>query len=378
MKPLSQIAVVDMTVNTPGPFCSSVLASMGARVVKVEPPNGDPLRHNSAMFASLNRAKESVALDLKTTQGREVLGRLASTADIVLEGMRPGVAERLGADHPTLSAENPGLVYCSISGFGQKGPWRDRPGHDINYLALGGYLGLQADVEGRPWPPPILISDLASGLYAAIAVLGAVVGRQASGRGAYIDLSMTDTVVSLLGLELDGKRDGVAPNVTYIPHYGVFPCSDGRWISLGIVHEDYFWRRVCDVAGLEGLSELRFDERVARASELRDALHEALVTKPAAEWERLLTDVDVPTAVVANLDEVLESPQLKAREMFSQSGNVALPFTLGEGGLRPEGEVHDTGADTMPLLDELGYDFAQVNELVESGAFGNGVRSATA
>ena len=381
MKPLSHITVVDMTVNVPGPFCSMILASMGARVIKIEPPGGDPLRHDAAMFASLNRGKESVTLDLKSKPGRDVLSRLASRADIVLEGMRPGVAERLGASYPTLSANNAELVYCSISGFGQDGPWRNRAGHDVNYLALGGYLGIQAEVEGRPWPPPILVSDLASGLYAAIAVLGAVVGRQASGQGAYIDLSMTDTVASLSGLELAGSPDDLGPNVTYIPHYGVFPCSDGRWISLGIVHEDHFWRRLCDVAGLEQLAGLEFDERVTRAAQLRDVLHETFVKRSANEWEQLLTEVDVPAAVVATLDEVLDSPQLKARNIFAEAGksrSVALPFTLGDGPLRSDGEVHDAGADNTLVLEELGYDAAQITELTESGTFANAVRSPTA
>ena len=155
MRTLSHITLVDLTVNLPGPFCSMTLADLGARVIKVEPPGGDPLRRsNPTMWSGLNRGKESIVLDLKDPEGRGVLARLARDADIVLEGWRPGVAERLGADHPTLSRENDGLVYCSISGFGQDGPWRDRPGHDINYLALAGYLGVQTAIEGRPGPPP--------------------------------------------------------------------------------------------------------------------------------------------------------------------------------------------------------------------------------
>ena len=246
MKPLAHLKIVDMTVNVPGPFCSMTLADLGANVVKVEPPGGDPLRHSLGMWASLNRGKRSMVLDLKSAGGREVLRTLAAEADVVLEGWRPGVADRLGADYPTLSASNPALVYCSISGFGQQGPWRDRPGHDVNYLALSGYLGVQTAVEGRPWPPPILVSDLASGLYAAISVLAAVAGRHANGGGAYVDLSMTEAALSLLGPEIGQMvaEGGSAknPNVTFIPTYGLFPCADGRWLSLGIVHEDHFWR----------------------------------------------------------------------------------------------------------------------------------------
>ena len=205
--PLGHVSVLDLTVNVPGPFCSTILGDLGARVIKIEPPGGDPLRHSPGIWASINHGKESIALDLKTGGGRQVLRRLARCADIVLEGWRPGVATRLGADYATLSEHNAGLVYCSISGFGQDGPWRDRPGHDVNYLALSGYMGLQSEVEGRPWPPAVLFSDLVSGLYAAIMTLAAVAGRSASGAGAHIDLSMTDAALALMGLEVGRAGD---------------------------------------------------------------------------------------------------------------------------------------------------------------------------
>ena len=234
MRPLSDLTVLDLTVNTPGPFCSMILSDLGARVIKIEPPGGDPLRQSSpSMFAGMNRGKESLSLNLKRDGDRETLLRLAERADIVLEGSRPGVAKRLGADYETLSARNPGIVYCSISGFGQDGPWRSVPAHDVNYLAAGGYMGAQTAIEGRPWPPAILISDVASGMYAAISVLAGVVGRASSREGAYIDLSMTDAVLSLVGIEAqsaettDAERS--APNVTVIPTYGLFACADGRW-----------------------------------------------------------------------------------------------------------------------------------------------------
>ena len=255
MRPLSNLTVLDLTVNTPGPFCSMILSDLGARVIKIEPPGGDPLRKSSAsMFAGMNRGKESISLNLKSDGDREVLLRLAERAAIVLAGSRPGVAKRLGADYPTLSTRNPRIVYCSISGFGQEGPWKNVPAHDVNYLAVGGYMGAQTAIEGRPWPPAILISDVASGMYAAISVLAGVVSRATSGEGVYIDLSMTDAVLSLVGIEAQGKSatDGEpsVPNVTVIPTYGLFACADGRWLSLGIVHEDHFWQRLCDVAGL--------------------------------------------------------------------------------------------------------------------------------
>ena len=339
MRPLSDITVLDLTVNLPGPFCSMTLADLGARVIKVEPPGGDPVRRTSpGIYASLNRGKESIALDLKTGADRETLAALAKGADVVLEGWRPGVAERLGADHATLSRGNGSLVYCSISGFGQDGPWRDRPGHDLNYLALAGYLGVQSIIEGRPWPPPVLVSDLASGLYAAIMVLAALNGRQRSGEGTFIDLSMTEAAVSLLGPDIGqiGRGPQKPPNVTSIPHYGVFQCADGRWFSLGIVHEDHFWARFCASAGLDDLAALKFDERMAQQRQIVERLEVVFRGLTAEEWEQRLEEHDVPGAVVIGLEQVLDSPQLVSRGIFSDIGPdrfVAQPARLS--GKRP-------------------------------------------
>ena len=363
MRPLSHITVVDLTVNLPGPFCSMTLCDLGARVLKVEPPGGDPLRQSSpSMWASLNRGKESIVLDLKTDRGREVLGKLAEQADVVLEGWRPGVAERLGADYPAVSAENRGLVYCSISGFGQDGPWRGRPGHDLNYLALSGYLAVQTLIEGRPWPPPILLSDLASGLYAATMVLAALTARRESGEGTYIDLSMTEAALSLLGPEIGrAADDGAAteyPNVTHIPHYGLFECADRRWISLAIVHEDHFWDRFCDAAGLDDLRGLKFDERMSQRERLHQRLTEAFMSRTSDEWEGRLGQADVPAATVVALDEVSESPQFRSREALVEIGGhplVAPPARFSTGPVGPTKGPPALGEHTAQLMREIGY-----------------------
>lgn len=363
MRPLSGMIVLDLTVNTPGPFCSMILSDLGARVVKVEPPGGDPLRESgAAIFAGLNRGKESISLDLKTAGDRDILLRLAGRADVVLEGSRPGVAQRLGADYETISARNPGIVYCSISGFGQDGPWRARPGHDVNYLALSGYMGLQTAIEGRPWPPAILISDVASGMYAAIAVLAAFAGRAASGVGAYIDLSMTESALSLVGIETSRAavegRNPSPPNVTFIPTYGLFACADDRWLSLGIVHEDHFWRRLCSVGGLMELASLTFKERVERAEEIKTRLESTFVKRPSSEWERVLVEADVPGAAVRDLDEVFELPQFVSRRSVVDVGLhrfVAQPMKFSTGSVEPVGPPPELGEHRNAILAELGY-----------------------
>lgn len=378
MKPLSHISVLDLGVNVPGPFCSMTLGDLGARVLKVEPPGGDPLRQiDPGMFAALNRGKQSIALDLKTQPGCEALARLAEKADVVLEGSRPGVAARLGADYAALSARNQRLVYCPISGFGQTGPWRDRPAHDLNYLALSGYLGVQEAIEGRPWPPPVLVSDLASGLYAAITVLAALQGREASGKGAFIDLSMTESALALLGPELARATEGPDaerhPNVSGIPTYGLFRCGDGRWLSLGIVHEDHFWDRLCDAGGLRDLRGVPFADRMARRDEVRARLEFAFLAASAADWEKRLLEADVPAAAVVGLADVLDSPQFKARDAFVESGGhryVAQPARFSTGSVAREGKPPTLGQHADMLLSSLGYSAAQIREMRSAGVFG--------
>ena len=362
MRPLADLLVLDLTVNTPGPFCSMILSDLGARVVKIEPPGGDPLRQSSAsMFAGMNRGKESISLNLKSDSDREVLLRLTERADIVLEGSRPGVASRLGADYDTITATNPGIVYCSISGFGQEGPWKNVPAHDINYLAVGGYMGLQTAIEGRPWPPAILISDVASGMYAAISVLAGVVGRASSGKGAYIDLSMTDAVLSLVGIEaLEPSTDdeGNTPNVTVIPTYGLFACADGRWMSLGIVHEDHFWKNFCDVAGLEEISDLPFKQRVERAGEIKILLETTFAKRPSSDWEQELLEIDVPAVTVRDLAEALELPQFVSRGSVAAIGAlryIGQPMRFSTGSIEPKGPPPTLDEHRNAILAELGY-----------------------
>jgi crotonobetainyl-CoA:carnitine CoA-transferase CaiB-like acyl-CoA transferase len=361
MKPLAHLTVLDLTVNMPGPFCSMILADLGARVIKLEPPEGDPLRHTPGMFAAVNRGKESLALDLKASGARAFLGRLAAACDVVLEGWRPGVAARLGADYAALSRYNPRLIYCSISAFGQTGPWRDRPAHDVNILALTGYLAAQAQVEGRPWPPAVLISDLSAGLYAAIAVLAAAAARSVSGAGTHIDLAMADAAAALLGPELSrlsaaGAESGAQPNVTSLPHYGVFRCADGRWLSLGIVHEDHFWQRFCRAAGLEDLGGLTFSERAAQAGRIREILDAAFLRRPAGEWERLLTAADVPAAAVQSLSDVPASAQFEWRGLFSRIGGAlytAQPVRFSSGPVSPSAAPPALGQHTEAILAEF-------------------------
>lgn len=376
IRALTDCLVVELTTQLPGPYCAMLLADLGARVIKVEPPGGDPLRGFPPAFASVNRGKRNIVIDLKKDAGRAVMSRLIGRADVVLEGFRPGVAERLGVDYPAAKSLNPAVVYCAISGFGQEGPYRDRAGHDINYLAIGGLLG-RGD---PPAVPPVLISDLSSGLYAALAVSAALMRRAATGEGSFIDLSMTDCVLSWMALDLaaaaqdpDADRGQFLGN---IPHYGIYETSDGRRISLGIVHEDHFWARLCDVMGLDEWRNWPSEKRLARETEIREKLRAVFATASCREWDRRLREADVPCAPIYNLDDLPDDPYIQYRNPFyhlvasdrSESRQVKAPYRTDS----PESEAPlpppVKGEHTRPVLTESGYDDDEIDRLIQLGA----------
>lgn len=401
---LTDYLVVDLTTQLPGPYCSMLLADLGARVIKVEPPGGDPLRGFPPAFASVNRGKRAIVIDLKKEAGREAMSRLIARADVVLEGFRPGVAERLGVDYPSAKRLNPAIVYCAISGFGQEGPYRDRAGHDINYLAIGGLLGR----NDPPAVPPVLISDLSSGLYAALAVSAALMHRTATGEGRFIDLSMTDCILSWMALDIaaaaqdpgaawdPGAAQGQAaaqdpgvpqdpgaarkPFLADIPHYGVFETSDGRHISLGIVHEDHFWTRLCDVLGLDEWRDWSSGKRLRRAAEIQEKLRAVFAADTCREWDRRLREADVPCAAIYDLDELPDDPYIQYRNPFyslmasdrSESRQVKAPYRTDA----PDPDAATNaplpppvrGEHTRIVLSESGYEDAEIDRLIQQGA----------
>ncbi len=404
---LTDYLVVDLTTQLPGPYCSMLLADLGARVIKVEPPGGDPLRGFPPAFASVNRGKRDIVIDLKKEEGREVMRRLIERADVVLEGFRPGVAERLGVDYPSARRLNPAVVYCAISGFGQEGPYRNRAGHDINYLAIGGLLGR----TDPPAVPPVLISDLSSGLYAALAVSAALMHRTATGEGRFIDLSMTDCILSWMALDIaaaaqdpDAVQDPGAGNgpgavqdpdpdaaqgpaaarnpeaardplLANIPHYGIFETSDRRYISLGIVHEDHFWAGLCDVLGLDGWRDWPPETRTARQTEIRERLRAVFATASCREWDRRLREADVPCAPIYNLDELPDDPYIQYRNPFyslvasdrSESRQVKAPYRTDPPHAEPPLPPPVRGEHSRVVLAECGYADDEIEGLIQQG-----------
>ncbi|MDY6794727.1 MAG: CaiB/BaiF CoA-transferase family protein [Actinomycetota bacterium] len=377
---LQGIRVLDLSQLFPGPYCTMILADLGAEVIKVEPlGTGDHARAFEHFFNQINRNKKSLALNLKDARAQEIFHGLARGADVVIEGFRPGTASRLGVDFETLSELNPRLIYCSISGFGQDGPYLKRPGHDINYMSIGGTLGLTRDSQDRPVVPGLEIVDVTSGLNATIAILAALLARENTGKGQFIDISMLDVTVSLIPMEvgycLATGEPPPAPTLEALPHYGVFETADGDYLALGIVHEDWFWRELCDALELEDIKDLNTAERALRKEELESRLKEIFRSLDMSEWLSKLEGYDIPFAKINDVDEALQDPQVLHRDMVVEipAGNgtarcVGSPLKLFDTPPRFDDPTPGLGEHTEPLLKELGLKEDEIQELRNAGA----------
>lgn len=381
---LDGLRVVSLAQQYPGPYCTLLLADLGADVLLVErPQGGDPARGvgsvegMSPFFAALNRNKRSIALDLHQEEGRAILWQLLHDADALVEGFRPGVMERLGFGPDEVRSRLPGLVYVSISGYGQDGPDRLVPGHDLSYAARAGLLA-NADDPTR-YHLPLAIADLSSGTFAALAIVAGIAHRARTGNGVYIDLSMTEGLVSWMGTTLEpvlnGREDRRGSRE---PAYGTFRCADGSYLTLSIAFEDHFWRALCTALDMAEHADLPSARRRARADELRQLIASRLAARPRDEWITTLQAADVPCGPVASLDEVVDDPQFRAREMFldgpSESGgrrwHVGSPFRVE--GRRPAIRMPAPrlGEHTEETLAALGYDAGAIERLRDAGVIG--------
>ncbi|WP_339539431.1 CaiB/BaiF CoA transferase family protein [Pseudomonas sp. RA_5y_Pfl1_P24] len=383
--PLASLKVLDFSTLLPGPFASLLLADMGAEVLRIESPTRlDLLRvlppHDqgvSASHAYLNRNKRSLALDLKQPEALEVVRALVKAYDIVLEQFRPGVMERLGLGYEALKAINPKLIYVSITGYGQTGPYKDRAGHDINYLALAGVASYTGRADSGPLPLGVQLADVGGGsLHAVVGLLAAVIARQQSGVGQYLDVSMTDCSFSLNAMAGAGYLAcGVEPEweshvLNGGSFYDYYRSRDGRWMSVGSL-EPGFMQQLCETLGRPELAAQGFLPKPEQQKDLKQALKVEFEKRSFEELCELFAGVDACVEPVLSLSEAVEHPQLKARELITQvprgdgstQAQLACPLKFSEGVPVPRHIGVAVGAHSDEVLAELGFSAQRIEEL---------------
>ena len=377
--PLAGLRVLDLTRLLPGPLASMHLADLGADVIKVEDTgNGDYARSAGALhgdisyFQLVNRNKRSLTLDLKQSAGVDAFLRLAVTADVIIEGFRPGVVDKLGIGYQTVSAINQQVVYCAITGYGQDGPYRDRAGHDLNYLGYCGLLDQIGVAGGAPAVPNFQIGDLLGGsLSALVGILAAVVDSRASGRGRYVDVAMTDAVfahtifplLAVLGLghALPRGEDLLSGGM---PSYGVYATSDGRHLAVSAM-EPKFWRMLCAAIERPDLEPFAFATG-ADGQRIRRELEATFAKHSFAEWTALFEHVDCCVTPVLRFEESLQNEQLRAREMIVEVAGVqqfAPPFKLSELPFAARLPPPEAGEHSEEVLRECGFSADEISEL---------------
>ncbi len=335
--PLQGISVLDLTRLLPGGYCTLLLSDLGADVIKVEEPGrGDYVRWappvvegESSAHRALNRGKRSMTLNLKEREGTDLLRRLARGADVLVESFRPGVLDRLGVGYDVLASDSPGLVYCAITGYGQDGPYRDRVGHDINYVGSGGVLSITGHPAGMPAIPGVQVGDLGAGTLAAVGVLAALWERTETGTGRFVDISMLDAVISWLAVPAaaylatgETPIPGSEPLTGGLACYRVYRTRDGRFLTVGAL-EAGFWRELCEALGCSDLIDDQYGPPT-RQAEMADRLQAIFLKRGRDEWLRDLDGRAVCVGPVNDVAEALADPQVWHRGMVAQIEGTAV------------------------------------------------------
>jgi len=373
---LSGITVLDLSRLLPGPYCTMILSDHGARVIALE----NKLFKNDAHFLTpLYRNKEHLSLDLKTKKGQGIFHKLVKKADILVEGFRPGTSVRLNADYENVKKINPKIIYCSITGYGQTGPYHNRVGHDVNYLGIAGVLDQIGEPDKPPSIPGIQMADIAGGsMNAVIGILLALHARDKNGKGQYIDISMTDSMAGFMQIPLFFQQLTSKPPVrsdTILSHhyafYNTYETLDNKFLTIGAV-EHKFWKNLCEKLNLAQYTSLQFDEKCR--DEIIQSLRQKFKAKTLAQWEEEFGELDLCWGPVNNLEESLQDIHLRHRKTIvnfeDQNGNkiptMGVPIKLG----RTSGSLRtppvNFGQNTIDILEELGYSKNEIDDFFKT------------
>lgn len=377
---LDGITVLDLTRLLPGPYGTQLLADMGAEIVKIEPPgSGDysrvmePLIDGvGGVFASTNRGKKSVCLDLKTEKGREILLSMTEDADVVFEQFRPGVVDRLGVGYEAAAERNPDIIYCSLSGYGQSGPYSDRVGHDLNYVGYAGLLDMtRPDESHAPVLPGFPVADMVGGLFATFSILGALLSREFGNGGEYIDVSMTDVVLSLsqavAPMAFSGEDPRPAETVLTgkYPSYGVYETADGRYVALAAL-EPHFWENFCRAVDRPDLVDLHHSSDPEEVGYLESELEALFSNRTRDEWTDALADKEVMVSPVKTPSEAIEDTQIRERNIIRDGKLPRVGFPARASGVTETDEtLPSLGEHTEAVLRSYGYE--DIENLREAG-----------
>lgn len=392
MGALSGIKVLDLTRLLPGPYCTLMMADYGAEVIKIEEPgNGDYIRWREpaierigARHLTINRNKKSMELNLKTEEGKEIFKKMAATADVIIESFRPDVMKRLGLGYEEISKINDGIIYCSLTGYGQTGPYRKLPGHDINYIGYSGILGLIGEEDGKPVIPGVQIADIGGGALMALSgICMALLHKGRTGRGQYIDVSMMDGAITWLyaaasdyfasdEIPKRGKNrlDG------HYAFYNVYETKDGKYLSIG-ASELKFWKRICEL--IEKPEWIELHEGTVEVQErLKKDLSEVFRQKDQKEWLELLALEETCVGPVNDIAQIFNDPQIIERELFIQMDHpvagkirqIGFPIKFSN----TPGEIYAhspiLGEHTEELLLQLGYSKDKIDQIRSNGVIG--------
>lgn len=374
------LRVLDLTRLLPGPLGTMLMADMGAEVIKIENPNSPdyvrmfpPYQNGESLnYIAYNRSKKSVVLDYTTSEGRETLLKLAETADVLVEQFRPGHMDRLGLGYAAVHERNLRLVYVSVTGYGQTGPYAHLAGHDLNYLGISGVLGLTGEPDQAPVVPGVQLADIAGGSYGCVmATLAAIYARQQTGEGQHVDVSMTDCVMPLLSVAYalhGGGQDpvrGTMPLSGGQPNYGVYRCADEadekpRYVALGTL-EPKFWQKFCTVVDRPDWLKFMLPQSDMQLTDYKAAIQELIQERTLTEWVKLGTENDLLITPIHTLDDLATDPHLLARQMISTQKHpvagpvtsVGIPLKFSATPAQPAWPAPQLGEDTDAILNGI-------------------------